>query len=51
MRLRSRSGGGPAPTGNGSKPIHSCSCGAMYSGGNHVCIRTADKDEAELEAG
>ena len=49
----SRSSGGPLPTGNGSHPIHSCPCGAMYSGGSHVC-RTADKDtdrETEREAG
>jgi hypothetical protein len=34
----STSGGGPTPTGNGSKPIQSCeACGAMYSGGTHTC--------------
>ena len=54
-----RSGGGPAPAGNGSRPIHSCPCGAMYSGGSHACRevkRTAAhaaerENEREPEAG
>jgi hypothetical protein len=45
-----RGSGGAAPEGNGSKPIHHCaSCGAMYSGGPHIC-RQADR-HAEREAG
>lgn len=34
----SRGGGGPAPEGNGSRPVHSCPCGAMYTGGGHRCL-------------
>jgi hypothetical protein len=43
----SRSGGGPAPAGNGSKPVHSCDCGAMFTGGKHVCRTTAQTTTAE----
>ena len=43
-----RGGGGPAPRGNGSKPIHSCDgCGAMYSGGSHACRQAAHETERE----
>ena len=46
----SRSSGGPTPTGpNGTQPIHSCACGAMYSGGNHICRQTTQ--ETDREAG
>jgi hypothetical protein len=53
MAAWSRDGGGPAPAGNGlpPQPIHSCPCGAMYSGGRHTC-RTATRDtDREPEAG
>jgi hypothetical protein len=34
----SRTGGGPLPAGNGSKPVNSCTkCGAMYTGNSHTC--------------
>jgi hypothetical protein len=34
----SRSSGGPAPQGNGSRPVYSCeACGTMYTGGPHTC--------------
>jgi hypothetical protein len=47
----SRSGGGPLPTGNGTQPVHSCPCGAMYTGGRHTCRQTSRQAEAEPEAG
>jgi hypothetical protein len=55
-----RTGGGPAPSGNGSKPVHFCPpCGAMYTGGTHTCRETKRpaapaaerEDEREPEAG
>jgi hypothetical protein len=47
----SRDSGGPAPAGNGSQPVYSCSCGAMYTGGEHAC-RGADRDtDQQAEAG
>jgi hypothetical protein len=47
-----RTGGGPAPAGNGSQPVHSCgSCGAMYTGGKHACRQTSRQPEPEAEAG
>jgi len=59
-RAFSRAGGGPAPAGNGAKPVHSCPCGAMYSGGSHSCRQAkrapaapaaAREEEREPEAG
>jgi hypothetical protein len=47
----SRDSGGPAPAGNGSQPVYSCSCGAMYTGGKHVCRNTSRQPEPEAEAG
>lgn len=45
----SRSSGGPAPAGIDSKPIHSCPCGAMYSGGSHACRETKRAAEHAAE--
>ena len=48
----SRSGGGPAPQGNGSRPVHSCQrCGAMWSGGGHSCRPAEREPGTEKEAG
>jgi hypothetical protein len=50
MRPYTRDSGGPAPAGNGSQPIYSCTCGAMYTGGKHVCRTTSRQPEPEAEA-
>jgi hypothetical protein len=61
----SRSGGGPPPAGNGSRPVHDCAaCGAQYTGGTHRCREasritwltpdekhTSTETELEREAG
>ena len=43
----SRASGGPAPAGHGTRPIHSCPCGAMYSGGSHTCRQPSRTQTAE----
>ena len=45
----SRASGGPAPAGNGTRPIHSCPCGAMYSGGRHTCRQASRNGAAEAD--